>query len=382
MTNVFAIIEENTLTKSKDGWKHLTAVQEDFSSSYSYAALLLRANLFASKLSSLLHDETKSHSFSSSSSASSLLFGERIATLWNSSRRTVDLVALQMGIWKLGMSWVPIDVESNPSSRIEFILRDSKCCLVISQDEWSSSSSFDIPTISLQDLLSTSSSSPSSLSSPSSYPINLPAYVMYTSGTTGTPKGVWISHRAIISLSKGGFLSSSSTKDRYLWHSAIGFDATTFELWSALLNGSTVILPQPSSSSSSSGGNQGSNVLSISDFTSLILSQSISVAFITTSLFNLLVSSIEDQNTPHFLSPIRVCLFGGEVASPSHVYKASRYDSRNRSLSLSPSPSPSLSLSLSLFSIFSPLSSDPQPSWSQFRATSRLWAHRELYLRC
>ncbi|HET9986429.1 MAG TPA: amino acid adenylation domain-containing protein, partial [Longimicrobiales bacterium] len=69
-----------------------------------------------------------------------------------------------------------------------------------------------------------------------------PAYVMYTSGSTGRPKGVVVPHRAIVRLVRGQDYVKLDEQEVILGFAPISFDASTFELWGALLNGGRVVL--------------------------------------------------------------------------------------------------------------------------------------------
>src|SRR5699024_8859148 len=67
------------------------------------------------------------------------------------------------------------------------------------------------------------------------------AYVLFTSGSTGQPKGVVVEHRNVVRLVKNqDYVSLDSA--RVLQTGALSFDASTFELWGPLLNGGTVAL--------------------------------------------------------------------------------------------------------------------------------------------
>ena len=63
------------------------------------------------------------------------------------------------------------------------------------------------------------------------------AYVMYTSGSTGRPKGVAVPHRAIVRLLFGVDYARLDASVTLLQMSPTSFDASTFELWGALLHG-------------------------------------------------------------------------------------------------------------------------------------------------
>src|SRR5690606_29773986 len=79
------------------------------------------------------------------------------------------------------------------------------------------------------------------------------AYVMYTSGSTGTPKGVVVPHRAILRLVVDQDFMRLGPGERILQNSPIAFDAATLEIWGALLNGGTLVLPAPGETASLRG---------------------------------------------------------------------------------------------------------------------------------
>src|SRR5260370_39335613 len=75
------------------------------------------------------------------------------------------------------------------------------------------------------------------------------AYVMYTSGSTGRPKGVMVEHRGILRLVRGANYCHFGPDEIFLQFAPMSFDASTFEIWRALLNGSRLLLMPPESSS-------------------------------------------------------------------------------------------------------------------------------------
>src|SRR6476659_4170775 len=68
------------------------------------------------------------------------------------------------------------------------------------------------------------------------------AYLMYTSGSTGQPKGVGVPHRAINRLVSNTNYVRFDTGERVAQISNASFDAATFEIWGALLNGSRLVI--------------------------------------------------------------------------------------------------------------------------------------------
>ena len=71
------------------------------------------------------------------------------------------------------------------------------------------------------------------------------AYVCFTSGSSGQPKGVVISHRAIVRLVKATNYVSLSASDVFLQFAPVSFDASTFEIWACLLNGGRLVVLPP-----------------------------------------------------------------------------------------------------------------------------------------
>src|SRR5262249_60825029 len=63
------------------------------------------------------------------------------------------------------------------------------------------------------------------------------AYVMYTSGSTGQPKGVAVPHRNVVRLVRGSRFARLGPEQVFLQLAPISFDASTFEIWGPLLNG-------------------------------------------------------------------------------------------------------------------------------------------------
>ncbi|TOF85850.1 hypothetical protein CGJ12_23285, partial [Vibrio parahaemolyticus] len=66
------------------------------------------------------------------------------------------------------------------------------------------------------------------------------AYIMYTSGSTGKPKGVMIEHKSILRLVKNAGYVPVTEEDRMAQTGAVSFDAGTFEVFGALLNGAAL----------------------------------------------------------------------------------------------------------------------------------------------
>jgi len=130
------------------------------------------------------------------------------------------------------------------------------------------------------------------------------AYIMYTSGSTGTPKGVAIPHRGVVRLVKGTNYASFSPDEIFLQLAPISFDASTFEIWGALLNGGKLVVMPPAPPS-------------LEDIGTAIRRHGVTTLWLTAGLFNAMV----DERLPD-LRPLRQLLAGGDVLSIPHVRKA------------------------------------------------------------
>jgi amino acid adenylation domain-containing protein len=130
-------------------------------------------------------------------------------------------------------------------------------------------------------------------------------YVMFTSGSTGSPKGVVITHAGVVRLARNRSSVRISPSDNILQLSSRAFDASTFEIWGALLNGATLTLVVPD--------------FSIHEIGTVIAKCGVTMAWFTARLFDTLIDHHLDA-----LAPLKSILFGGESHSFPHVERAFR----------------------------------------------------------
>ncbi|MEW2516604.1 amino acid adenylation domain-containing protein [Actinacidiphila alni] len=122
------------------------------------------------------------------------------------------------------------------------------------------------------------------------------AYVMFTSGSTGEPKAVAVSHADVLALARDGLFDGVSGS--VLMHSAYAFDASTYEMWAPLLSGGHVRVAPP-------------GVLEASTLKRLISEEKLTSAFLTTALFNVLAEA-----DPGVFAGLGMVCTGGEAATP------------------------------------------------------------------
>jgi amino acid adenylation domain-containing protein len=132
------------------------------------------------------------------------------------------------------------------------------------------------------------------------------AYVMFTSGSTGVPKGVAIPHRAITRLVVDVDYVRLGPGRRVLHAAPLAFDASTFELWGAWLTGGSCVVHDEAIPTAGGIGTS-------------IRTHGISTLWLTAGLFNAIVDEDVSQ-----LIGLDELLIGGEALSMSHVRRAQR----------------------------------------------------------
>ncbi len=132
------------------------------------------------------------------------------------------------------------------------------------------------------------------------------AYIMFTSGSTGAPKGVMVPHRGIVRLVKDAHYARMDDSEVFLQFAPLAFDASTFEIWAPLLNGGALAFvdnPKPSPL----------------DIGEAVRRHGVTTLWLTSGLFNLMIEEV-----PEDIAPLRQILTGGDVLSVAHAEKARR----------------------------------------------------------
>ena len=206
--------------------------------------------------------------------------------------RSANLIAGILGILKTGAAYVPLDL-SYPAGRLELMLREGGAKVTICGEE------------------SPAPAGPAALSMAEclrAEPLRTPApegagtdgaYIMFTSGSTGEPKGARILHRGISRLVINTDYVQFTPADVVAHASNTSFDASTFEIWGALLNGARLaIVPRET-------------LLEARELVAFLQERKVSVLFLTTPLFHHFA-----REMPGGFGSLRYLVVGGDALQP------------------------------------------------------------------
>jgi amino acid adenylation domain-containing protein len=217
--------------------------------------------------------------------------------------QSIEMIIGLLGILKAGGAYVPLD-PSYPQERLNFMLEDAQVSVLLTQENLLKHfEGFSNIIISIdQDWESITQEKEDNLKSDLNSD-NL-AYVIYTSGSTGKPKGVAVPHKAVNRLVCNSNYIKLSPSDKIAQASNASFDAATFEIWGALLNGAQLV------------GISKDITLSPHEFTLQLREKGINVLFLTTALFQQIA-----RNVPQAFTTLKYLLFGGETVDTRWIKK-------------------------------------------------------------
>ena len=225
----------------------------------------------------------------------------RAVGLWMD--RSLGTIIAVLGILKAGGAYAPLDLLA-PDRRLASLLGVAGIDLVLTEERMRNRlSGHGVRAIAVDTDQEAIAGRPDTRPGPSA-PADSLAAVMYTSGSTGEPKGVAVTHRGVLRLVKGTDYASFGPDEVFLQLAPLSFDASTFEIWGALLNGGRLAVAPPGAPSAVELG-------------VMLRQHRVTTLWLTAGLFRQMVDHrVED------LRPLRQLIVGGDVLSPLHVARA------------------------------------------------------------
>ncbi|MFD7611477.1 amino acid adenylation domain-containing protein, partial [Streptomyces sp. NPDC059828] len=203
--------------------------------------------------------------------------------------RSVDLIVATLAVLKAGGCYVPMHA-SLPPERMAALLADTAAPVLLTDR-----TDPGFPHTAVVVRPGDEAAAPAHDPAIPVHPDQL-AYVMFTSGSTGTPKGVAVRHRDVVDLAADRRWQDGRHR-RILLHSPHAFDAATYELWTPLLSGGTVVVAPP--------GN-----LDAASLHAVTTRHGVTAVFLTKALFDLVA-----EQAPETFRALRTVCTGGEAAS-------------------------------------------------------------------
>ncbi|MGQ4390212.1 amino acid adenylation domain-containing protein [Streptomyces sp. SAS_270] len=223
--------------------------------------------------------------------------GDVVAVLME---RSADLLTALLAVVKAGAVYAPLNT-TDPDTRLVQILGDTGAPVLLTDEAMS-----DHPVVAqataqvvVLDGALALDTLPATAPVPAIHP-DQPVYAMFTSGSTGLPKGVTVTHRNVADLAAQSRYAGGNHR-RVLFHSPAAFDASTYEIWVPWLNGGTLVVAPPGH-------------LDPAGYRRLIDDHGITSLWLTAGLFRLMA-----EEAPDAFAGVREVWAGGDVVPPEAV---------------------------------------------------------------
>ncbi|WP_019419590.1 non-ribosomal peptide synthetase, partial [Paenibacillus sp. OSY-SE] len=219
------------------------------------------------------------------------------------AERSIEFIVAVLGILQAGGAYVPLDPEA-PEERHLYILGDCGAEFLLAVQKFKVPESYPGTVIMLDDgTLPDEALEVLGREEVQACSSDDPAYILYTSGTTGRPKGVLVTHGNVINLVKNKAYVPFHANHRFAQTGSVSFDAATFEIFGALLHGGSLHPVEKDV------------LLDARRMGPFLAEHGITVMFLTTSLFH----HLADEDAGLFAG-VEHLIMGGEVLSPKHAY--------------------------------------------------------------
>jgi amino acid adenylation domain-containing protein len=215
--------------------------------------------------------------------------------------RSVEEIVAVLGVVCAGAAYVGVDLAEPGEHTDKILAKAAAAAALVAPDSAPRVAAHGVTVVPVWDPSWPDAGDPPAEGSP-----DRTAYVAFTSGSTGLPKGVCVPHRAVVRLVHEADYVRLGAGERMLRLSPLAFDASTLEIWGALLTGATLEvhpagLPAPT------------------DLGRFLVEREVTVAWLTAGLFRLVEEFAADA-----LGGLRQLLTGGDVVPHEHVARTLR----------------------------------------------------------
>ena len=221
--------------------------------------------------------------------------GDTVAVLLE---RSIDLVVAEIAVLKCSAAYVPID-PAYSEERKAFLISDCEARAVLVCEETALPGGLSAARVNIDKLI---------LDEEATTDLYTPldgealAYIMYTSGSTGQPKGVMVPHRGITRLIWNNNYAQFSKEDRVAFGVNPSFDVSTLEVWAPLLNGGCIVVIRQKT------------LLDPVGFGRMLEQQAVTILWLTVGLFNQYAHILQKQ-----FAGLRYLMSGGDILDPAVV---------------------------------------------------------------
>jgi amino acid adenylation domain-containing protein len=212
--------------------------------------------------------------------------------------RSPEMIVAVLGTLKVGAAYVPLD-PAYPDQRKVFVITDSGAKIVFSVEKMELPLMPAVTRVDVDRLVATEGEI---YEAGLCFDDRALAYIMYTSGSTGQPKGVMVPHRAIKRLVLGNGYARFEASDRVAFAANPAFDASTLEIWAPLLNGGCIVVVDQDV------------LLDPVSFGQLLKADRVSVLWLTAGLFDQYAIPLNES-----IGDLRYLLVGGDALNPRTI---------------------------------------------------------------
>lgn len=240
--------------------------------------------------------------------ASGVQAGERVGLF---IERSIAYVTASLAVLKVGGTYLPLE-PTYPKDRLLYMMADADARTILVPSRLAEQLATHLAPVAapprvvvMPDIATMSAQQHSQISVSAATDSGAAvAYIMYTSGSSGPPKGVEVTHRGVVRLVCNTNYMAFDANDVMLGLATTMFDASTWEVWTALLNGGRIVLSP-------------AGPIDIGKLAELVASEKVTTLLYSVALFQQVV-----DNGLQAYASVRRFLVGGDVAPVPHLQRA------------------------------------------------------------